>query len=105
MSSRKNEKENNVICRCEDITLEEVEKALSEGYTTLTGIKRVLRCGMGACQGRSCMVQIAKILSQKTGKTMAEMDFPPFHYPTRPIRLGTLLTTDENKSEPASKKD
>lgn len=106
MNSRKNGKEKNaVICRCEDVTLKEVEKAISEGFTTLSSIKRTLRCGMGACQGRSCLVQIAKILCQKTGKSMSEIDFPPFRFPTRPTRLATLSTNECEKRECAVEKD
>ncbi|RLG86368.1 MAG: (2Fe-2S)-binding protein, partial [Thermoprotei archaeon] len=44
-----------IICRCEDITLDDVEKAIENGYTDLESLKRVLRIGMGPCQGRTCI--------------------------------------------------
>ena len=40
-----------IICRCEDITLVEVEEALALGYRDVESIKRYLALGTGACQG------------------------------------------------------
>lgn len=47
-------KKNIIICRCEDVTLEDVHKIMDEGYTSFEEIKRLLRVGMGACQGNTC---------------------------------------------------
>ena len=43
-----------IICRCEDVTLEDVENIMNEGYTSFEEIKRILRVGMGSCQGNTC---------------------------------------------------
>ena len=55
-----------IICRCEDVSLQDLHDCLNEGYTTFEDIKRILRVGMGPCQGNSCglLVQreIAKFL-------------------------------------------
>ena len=48
-----------IICRCEDVTLSEVRELIQQGYTTLEEIKRVARCGMGPCQGKTCGPLIA----------------------------------------------
>ena len=95
----KNEKKSVIICRCEDITLEEIEKAIDNGFTTLTEIKQVLRCGMGPCQGRTCMPQIAKILSRKIGKPITDIVFPKVRFPLRPIRLCTLYIESHHDDE------
>lgn len=81
-----------IVCRCEDVTMEEIEEIIEEGYTELGDIKRLLRCGMGACQGRTCMKLIAQILSRKTGKKISEIHFPRVRAPTRPIPLGILVS-------------
>jgi len=65
-----------IICFCEDITKEEIIKAMEQGYTTPTEIKRHLRAGMGECQGRGCMPQIMKLVRRKTGKRRDEI-LPP----------------------------
>ncbi len=43
-----------MICRCEDVTLEDIENIMNEGYTSFEEIKRILRVGMGSCQGNTC---------------------------------------------------
>jgi NAD(P)H-nitrite reductase large subunit len=55
-----------IICRCEDVSLEDLHNCLEEGYTTFEDIKRILRIGMGPCQGNTCGLlaqrEIAKFL-------------------------------------------
>jgi bacterioferritin-associated ferredoxin len=55
-----------IICRCEDVSLQDLHDVLEEGYTTFEDVKRILRVGMGPCQGNTCglLVQreIAKFL-------------------------------------------
>ncbi|HHY04456.1 MAG TPA: (2Fe-2S)-binding protein, partial [Thermoanaerobacterales bacterium] len=47
-------KSKTIICRCEDISLEEIQEVIGKGYTDMDEIKRITRCGMGQCQGRTC---------------------------------------------------
>ncbi|HEY8363934.1 MAG TPA: (2Fe-2S)-binding protein [Haloplasmataceae bacterium] len=58
-----------IICRCEDVTLQEIHDLLEKGYTDFEEIKRILRIGMGPCQGNTCgqLVQreISKYLNVK----------------------------------------
>ncbi|NLS45164.1 MAG: (2Fe-2S)-binding protein [Firmicutes bacterium] len=88
-----------MICRCEDITLEEIKELIQEGYTTAEEIKRISRCGMGPCQGRTCrellLGEIAKALGEKVGKVASTKYRPP----TKPIRLGGAVKGDVNDLE------
>ena len=43
-----------VICRCEGITLGQVEEAIDEGATELNQLKIWTGCALGTCQGRYC---------------------------------------------------
>ncbi len=36
-----------LICRCEEVTEEEIRRAIKEGADTITGVKRRTRAGMG----------------------------------------------------------
>lgn len=58
-----------IICRCEDVTLEDIHNLLNKGYTDIEEIKRILRVGMGPCQGNTCngLIQreVAKYLGVK----------------------------------------
>jgi bacterioferritin-associated ferredoxin len=79
-----------IICRCEDVTYGEIADAIDSGLTTTEEIKRVLRCGMGPCQGRTCSRLIAGIISERTGRPLGEISYPNVRPPTRPIEIGTL---------------
>lgn len=83
------------ICRCEDLTQEEIEQAIAEGYMTLEELKCKLRLGMGPCQGRSCLSLARRILCQKTEKTTGEITLPPSRPPVVPVSLGTLASDEK----------
>ena len=82
------------ICRCEDITKEDVEQAIKEGYATLDELKCRLRLGMGPCQGRGCLPLVRKILCQKLGKRPSEIVYPTTQPPLIPVSLGSLDSDD-----------
>jgi bacterioferritin-associated ferredoxin len=87
--------EKTFICRCEDITQEEIEQAIDEGYTTLEELKCKLRLGMGPCQGRGCLTLARRILCEKTNKTTSEISLPPSRPPVVPVSLGTLASDEK----------
>jgi NAD(P)H-nitrite reductase large subunit len=84
-----------IICRCEDVTYGEIVDAIAAGLTTTEEIKRVLRTGMGPCQGRTCSRLIARIISQETGRPVAEIPHPAVRPPTRPVEIGTMERTGQ----------
>jgi len=84
-----------IICLCEDLTEEEIEQAIDEGYTTLEELKCKLRLGMGPCQGRSCISLARRILCQKTDKTTEEITIPPSRPPVIPVSLGALASDEK----------
>ncbi|MCL2426299.1 MAG: (2Fe-2S)-binding protein [Oscillospiraceae bacterium] len=86
----KNKDANNIICRCEDITREQILKCIADGYRTLDEIKRVTRAGMGPCQGRTCRSLIATELSRAYGVPMEDVLMSTFQPPVKPISLGAL---------------
>ncbi|MCK4409141.1 MAG: (2Fe-2S)-binding protein [Candidatus Eisenbacteria sp.] len=79
-----------IICRCEDVTYGEIVDAIDEGLATTEEIKRILRCGMGPCQGRTCYRLIARIIAEKTGGKVADVPYPAVRPPSRPVEIGTL---------------
>lgn len=79
-----------IICRCEDVTYGEIADAIDAGLTTTEEIKRVLRCGMGPCQGRTCSRLIARMIAERTGASVADVPYPAVRPPTRPVEIGTL---------------
>ncbi len=85
-----------VICRCEDITLEEIRTLLEEGFLTIDEIKRLSRCGMGPCQGKTCRELLMQEISRCTGKPVKEQRMPTFRPPTKPVKLGVVAGGEED---------
>jgi NAD(P)H-nitrite reductase large subunit len=57
-----------VVCRCEEITAGELRECVREtGAREMNRLKALTRVGMGRCQGRTCGVAAAEILSQACG--------------------------------------
>ena len=58
------EKDNEIICQCEQITRAEIVEAIRRGAVTADGVKRRVGSGMGRCQGSRCAVKIEKLLEE-----------------------------------------
>ena len=83
-------KDDLIICRCEEVSEEEILEAYESGADTVDAVKRRTRAGMGLCQGRTCRLLVSRILAKKKGETMADQIPPSFRPPVRPIKLGWL---------------
>lgn len=64
-----------IICRCETITEGEIIDAVRRpmGATTVDGVKRRTRAGMGRCQGGFCMPRVTEIIARELGRDMADI--------------------------------
>ncbi len=89
------EKKNEIVCRCEEITTEEIEKAIDEGFTDFEELRRYLRLGMGACGGRTCKEIAMRILAKKTGKKIEEISTMTHRPPSFPLPFSAILRGDE----------
>ncbi|MEW6080427.1 MAG: (2Fe-2S)-binding protein [Bacillota bacterium] len=85
-----------VICRCEDITLGEIRSLLDEGFLTVDEVKRISRCGMGPCQGKTCRDLVLQEISLKTGRPVKDLRMPTFRPPTKPVKLGVIARGEED---------
>ena len=65
----------NVICRCELVTEGEIVDAINRpvGATTIDGVKRRTRAGMGRCQAGFCSPKTLEILARELGKDITEI--------------------------------
>ena len=80
-----------IICRCEDVTLEEIEAAIDEGITNPEELKRFLHVGMGPCQGRTCGRLISQILAKKTGKPISSIKSTTHRPPLISVPISKFL--------------
>ena len=80
----------NVVCRCEEVEIEEIREWIARGYDTFDELKRELRVGMGPCQGRGCRDIIMREIARMTGKLVAEVDPGTIRPPVKPIKIGLI---------------
>lgn len=76
-----------IICRCEDVTQEDVIKLMNEGYTSFEEIKRILRIGMGPCQGNTCGQLLQREISRYLKVPLNEVKT----HKVRPLITGVKL--------------
>jgi len=88
-----------IICRCNDVTIEDVERAIEEGYQDIESLRKRLRIGMGPCQGRTCIPLLVRILARKLGKKPNEIPLPTVRPPIVPIPLKLFLKSKEPGAE------
>jgi bacterioferritin-associated ferredoxin len=79
-----------VVCRCEEVSEADVRRVIRMGYHSLEAVKRVLRTGMGHCQGRGCLKLIARLIQEEAGIPASEQRMPRPRPPLKPLPLGLL---------------
>jgi len=64
-----------IVCRCEQVTEAEIVEAIRRpvGATTVKGVKKRVRPGMGRCQGGFCEPLVVEILARELGITPQEV--------------------------------
>jgi bacterioferritin-associated ferredoxin len=76
-----------IVCRCEDVTLHELDKAMERGHTDLESVKRYTGFGTGWCQGKWCLALCARLVEERGGDARLPITPRP---PYRPVSLATL---------------
>lgn len=72
---KSNPKYGHIICRCEEISEGEIIDAIHSIIppTTLDGIKRRVRAGMGRCQGGFCQPNVASIFAKENNTKLQDV--------------------------------
>jgi len=65
-----------ILCRCEDVTTGDVERAVATGFSDLEEVKRYTGFGTGPCQGKECLRNVALHIARVTGRELGA--FSPF---------------------------
>ena len=78
------------ICRCQDVTLGEIQEAIMRGVNDLNELKRMTRIGMGQCQGRMCGPGLQSILVGRQGAPPQVVHYLNSRPPVRPLPLKSL---------------
>lgn len=79
-----------IICRCEEVSLGQIKKAVANGLTSLSEIRKFTRAGMGLCQGRTCQRNLIQILRSQ-GIPVSETDLPKVRPPVTNVKISELI--------------
>jgi len=77
-----------IVCRCEDVTLQQARDAAALHGTSARAIKLGCRAGMGPCQARICGPSLQALAA---GRPDQPMDLPVVQLPVRPVTTATIL--------------
>lgn len=79
-----------IICRCEEITLKDLEETAKKYKSSAREIKLRTRAGMGFCGGRTCRPAIDKVLTNITKENPTDALPLKVAPPVRPVSLTDL---------------
>jgi NADPH-dependent 2,4-dienoyl-CoA reductase/sulfur reductase-like enzyme len=79
-----------IACRCEEVTVGQIRRAVRLGAPGPNQLKAFTRCGMGPCQGRICGPIVSAVIAEARGLPIAEIGTYRPRAPYKPITVGTL---------------
>ncbi len=89
-----------LVCRCEDVTLHEIERAIASGHRDTESLKRYTGFGTGWCQGKWCVALCGKLLAERGGEPSAGITpRPPYH----PVAFADLAGIEPDWGYPPEK--
>ena len=54
-----------IVCRCEEVTAQQMRDTADMGCEGPNQMKAFLRCGMGPCQGRLCGLTVTELIAEQ----------------------------------------
>lgn len=82
-----------IICRCEKISEGEIIDVIHRhaGATTIDGVKKRCRPGMGGCQGGFCSPEVLAILARELGVDKQDIEYKGQHTEILPVKAKEAL--------------
>lgn len=84
-----------IVCRCEEVTLGDIERAKENGLNTSQEIKMATRLGMGMCQGKICRCLIDALFPCSGEELLHQPSTLTIHRPVRPVSLGHIAVKED----------
>ncbi|MEC0180088.1 (2Fe-2S)-binding protein [Paenibacillus peoriae] len=79
-----------LVCRCEEVSLAQLEQACDMGADTVRQLKMATRVTMGACQGRVCRQLVETWFYSQYPAARREAELLSQRPPVRPVTFGQL---------------
>jgi NADPH-dependent 2,4-dienoyl-CoA reductase/sulfur reductase-like enzyme len=87
-----------VVCRCEEVTAQQILDTVKLGCIGPNQMKSFLRCGMGPCQGRFCGLTVTELIAQARGVSPAEVGYYRLRFPVKPVALGEIAALPQTEA-------
>jgi NAD(P)H-nitrite reductase large subunit len=84
------------VCRCEEVTREEILAAIADGADTVKGVKIRTEAGMGLCQGRTCRRIISQMIAQSGARPIMDIHPPRLRAPVRTARISEYINPEDD---------
>src|SRR3981081_1744894 len=83
-----------IACRCEEVSVGRIRRAVRLGAPGPNQLKAFTRCGMGPCQGRICGPIVSAVIAEARGVPIAEVGTYRPRAPYTPVTLRALAGMD-----------
>ncbi len=91
-----------IVCRCEEVTAQQIRDAVALGCPGPNQLKAFLRCGMGPCQGRMCGPTVVDLIADARGVHPRDVGYYRLRFPIKPLTLGELATLPQTEASKAA---
>jgi NADPH-dependent 2,4-dienoyl-CoA reductase/sulfur reductase-like enzyme len=88
-----------IACRCEEVSVGQIRRAVRLGAPGPNQLKAFTRCGMGPCQGRICGPIVSAVIAEARGLPIAEIGTYRPRAPYKPITVGALAAAALEEAE------
>ena len=78
------------LCRCEEVTVAEIDRVAAHGCIGPNQAKAFTRCGMGPCQGRMCATIVSEVFANYRRTSVGEVGHYRIRPPVKPLTVGEL---------------
>ena len=93
------------VCRCEEVTVAEIEGVVARGCPGPNQAKAFTRCGMGPCQGRMCATAVSEIFAAHRHAGVGKVGHYRIRPPVKPVTVGELAGLAGTGSGPIDRPD
>lgn len=87
-----------IVCRCEEVTAQQIVETVALGCPGPNQMKSFLRCGMGPCQGRLCGLTVTEVIAEARGVAPGEVGYYRIRPPVKPITVAELAALPKTEA-------
>ena len=82
------------VCRCEEVTVGEMQHVIAHGCPGPNQAKAFTRCGMGPCQGRMCGTVVSEMFAERRHVGVGAVGHYRIRPPVKPVTVGELAALE-----------